>query len=44
VDTTVFQSRPNTVARLVPNTTHVAAEQLAEVIPWSLQWLADQLS
>lgn len=43
-DVTVLASRPNTIARLVPETTHCAAEKLGELMPWALEWLGKELA
>jgi esterase FrsA len=42
-DTTMFQGRPNTVVRLVPDATHCAPEKSAEVVPAAFTWLRSQL-
>ena len=43
-DVTILADRPNTIARLVPDTTHCAAEKLSEVMPWALGWLGQELA
>jgi esterase FrsA len=42
-DSTLFESRPETVVHLVGEATHCAGEKLGEVIPSSLRWLAGVL-
>jgi esterase FrsA len=43
-DITVFESRPDTVVKLVPNATHCAAEKMGELMPDILRWLREGLS
>jgi esterase FrsA len=43
-DVTLFENRPNTVARLVPDATHCAAEKSREINPWAFHWLEEQLT
>jgi len=43
-DVTILAGRPNTIARLVPETTHCAAEKLGELIPWAFEWLGRELA
>jgi esterase FrsA len=43
-DITVFESRPDTIVKLVPNATHCAAEKTGEYMPDVLRWLAGRLS
>ncbi len=38
-----FSSRPNTITRLFENATHCASEKSAELMPWIVDWLAQQL-
>ncbi|MGC9542177.1 alpha/beta fold hydrolase [Streptomyces sp. UG1] len=43
-DSEALETRPNTIVRLVPNATHCALQKAREILPWSLQWLRDQLA
>ncbi|MFK0154703.1 alpha/beta hydrolase family protein [Streptomyces sp. NPDC090493] len=43
-DVTVLADRPNTVTRLVPDSTHCAAEKFSELMPWALEWLRGELA
>ena len=43
-DTTLFESRPNTVVRLEPGATHCAPEKAREIVPAAFGWLRSQLS
>jgi esterase FrsA len=43
-DVTILADRPNTIARLVPDTTHCAAEKIGELMPWALEWLGRELA
>jgi esterase FrsA len=43
-DIAVFESRPDTVVKLLPNATHCAAEKIGELMPDLLRWLAAHLS
>jgi esterase FrsA len=43
-DITVFESRPDTIVKLVPNATHCAAEKMGEILPDVMRWLGGCLS
>jgi esterase FrsA len=43
-DTLVFEHRPNTKVRLVPDTGHCAVSKLAEVLPTISAWITGQLA
>jgi esterase FrsA len=43
-DVTILADRPNTIARLVPESTHCAAEKMGQLIPWAFGWLGKELA